>query len=358
MKMGNKFIIPDNVAISFFRETLGGTPTGRDHFARCPVCGDSETNKRKKRMYLLKEENWYVFCHNCGYSSGLSFFVKDYFPMQYDRMMASALGSFYGLDRVKTDDDVEVDCIIKNLQSKKNHLETFLKRDCIKLDNVDEILSLNKRDKKIVSEQIRYFKSRRISKETYSNFYYCNKITNEKQICYKNRIIIPFFKNNIPYFFQARVTNASQSPKYINWTNPGSNGDMKPEYNEHHVDKSKTVYIVEGLFDSLFIKNAVSTLGAKISDEKMRYFENKYPKRCFVMDNDEAGIEITTKLFNRGEKCFLMPPSDNKKQDINDMAIKLEVNDLTDFIAENSYSNLEGIFKMQEYNYITTKRGR
>jgi hypothetical protein len=353
MRMSNKFTIPDHIATSFFCEHLEGVQTGRDYYARCPVCGDSQRNKRKKRMYLLKEENWFVFCHNCGYSCGLSFFIKDYYPMQYDNVIAQSVSSFYEVNKPQENPDDKASSTIKRLQKRKNHLTGFLKNNCVMLSDIDGIMDLKKKDKMVVMEQIKYIKSRNILKRYYSQFYYCYKVPKKEQFCYKNRIIIPFFKDDVPYFFQARMTNSKQSPKYINWKNPGSNADMKPEYNEHGVDKSKNVFIVEGLFDSFFIENSVSTLGARMSTERMRYFENKYPHRTFLLDNDRDGINVSKKLLERGERCFLMPPGSHKgKIDINDLAIKDNVTDLTEFVENNSFSSLEGIFKMKQYNYV------
>jgi hypothetical protein len=351
--MSKKFVLPDNVAISFFREYLSGVPTGRDYHARCPVCGDSSSNKHKKRMYLLKDENWYVYCHNCGYSNGLTWFVKDFFPMQYDRMMEQAMGSFFQLDEFKESEEQQASRVILSLKKKQTHLTSFLKKNCVRLSDIDGILDLNGSDKKVVAEQLKYLKGRKIPKSLYSDFHYCYKISDKKtQFPYKNRIIIPFFKGNdrSPYFFQGRMTNKYHDPKYINWKDPKANAEIKPEYNEFNVNKEETVYIVEGLFDSFFIRNSVSTLGANMSKDRMRYYENKYPNRCYVLDNDKAGIDVLNKLYDRGEKCFLLPKT-KKKLDINEIAVKLDTDDLTDLVEKNSYVGLEGVFKLKEYNY-------
>lgn len=347
--MKSKFILPDHVAIRFFKDELDGAPTGNYYYARCPVCGDSSRNKRKKRMYLLKDQNWYVFCHNCGYSSGLTYFIKDYFPLKYDSIISQSVNDFFSEKKESNEDKAAQ--ILNSLQKKQNRVKSFLRHNCVKLSDVEGILSLPKEDKNIIKEQLQYLRGRNIQKKLYSKFYYCHKVKLKEQGCYTNRIIIPFFdRDNDPYFFQARMTKKFHSPKYINWKNPGSHADMKPEYNEHHVNKKENVFIIEGLFDSFFVKNSVSTLGARMSKDRMRYFENKYPNRTFVLDNDKAGIEVMNKLFERGERCFIMPKMKDVK-DLNDLAIKNNTYDLTDFVNKNSFSNLEGIFKLREYNY-------
>ncbi|SVD84093.1 uncharacterized protein METZ01_LOCUS436947, partial [marine metagenome] len=36
--------------------------------SRCPICGDSQKNKAKKRLYIYaKLQDLFVKCHNCGY---------------------------------------------------------------------------------------------------------------------------------------------------------------------------------------------------------------------------------------------------------------------------------------------------
>ena len=44
----------------------------------CPICGDSKKNETKARGYIFEKENLYqYFCHNCGFSSNFSFFLKS-----------------------------------------------------------------------------------------------------------------------------------------------------------------------------------------------------------------------------------------------------------------------------------------
>jgi hypothetical protein len=61
-------------------------------------------------------------------------------------------------------------------------------------------------------------------------------------------------------------------------------------------------------------------------------------------------MDVVEKLYNRGEKCFLLPKN-KKKIDINDIAVALDTLDLTDYVEKNSYVGIEGVFKIKEYNY-------
>jgi transcription elongation factor Elf1 len=48
---------------------------------RCPLCGDSQKSKRKKRGWILEKDNsaWY-YCHNCHASHPLRKFIEEIDP--------------------------------------------------------------------------------------------------------------------------------------------------------------------------------------------------------------------------------------------------------------------------------------
>ena len=47
----------------------------------CPICGDSEKHKNKSRFYVYESDTSLVTkCHNCGWSSSFSYFLKYQYP--------------------------------------------------------------------------------------------------------------------------------------------------------------------------------------------------------------------------------------------------------------------------------------
>ena len=53
---------------------------------RCPLCGDSEKNKSKKRGYIYEKNNELNYrCHNCGISTTLGNFIREIDPALYKR---------------------------------------------------------------------------------------------------------------------------------------------------------------------------------------------------------------------------------------------------------------------------------
>lgn len=343
--------VPDYLAISFFKSYVGGVVESRVHKARCVICGDSQKNKHKKRLYLLKHPQmgfWYLYCQNCDSSVSIINFVKQFYPEHYDNFKRECIDYTMkgkGFTKSKTEEEQFIEQLqkIQKKREDRTEVETFIKKECIPLDPKCDIP--DKRD--IIREQILYLLNRRIKKSLIRKMHYCIGTR------YPDRIIIPFFNDkNVPYYFQARSTNDKQQPKYINWSDPDLEDWEKvgkPEYNEFHVDKSKDVFIVEGLFDSTFVNNAVSTLGVKMSDYRYEYLINKYPNRVFIMDNDKDGWKVTKDLLEKGERCVLFPQEYRDIKDLNDISVMTKTNNLTSFVEQHTYQGKKGLLKMMDY---------
>ena len=346
--------IPSNIAINFFKSHLNGVATAGVHYAKCPICGD-----KKRRMYLLnKNREWGVYCHNCGYSSGLLWFIKNEFPTQYDYVMNQCVNGFFFEETIKKKpekkkDETEDLLDIINLgmgkigtskpKKKSNEVLEYLREYGISFS-----ADFGKRTnlQSVVAEQRLVLQDRRIPQDIIDKCWYIYKKHPDKN--YKDRVAIPFFdEDGEMMFFQAMATDKRQKPKYLNWESDVLTN--KPEYNEHHVDKDKTVYIVEGLFDSMFVKNSVSTLGANLSFSKISYFKKKYPNRVWVLDNprcDTTANRITRRLFNKGESCAIFPYKYRRVKDLNELALLLKEDDLTQIVEENVYNSITGLVEL------------
>ncbi len=353
--MNRQLEISDTVAINFFKNQLKGEPTGNVYYARCPVCGDSNSNKYKKRMYLLKKNNsWLVFCHNCNYASSLLKFAKDFFPSNYDRLVSDSLTNFFFK---KEDKDEALSELItslsskveKRLNKKNNPVKKFIDKHCVKLTETCK----NSYHNEIMKNELRVLKNRLLSDEFIDSLYFC---IDGKDGKYKYRVIIPFYDSEgEPYYFQAKGTQEyHKTNKYINWDEE----DKKPIYNESNVDVSNVVYVTEGLLDSLFVKNGVASTGTSLSRARIAEIKKKFKNRVWVMDNDYSGIKVVNRLLEMGEKCFLMPQKYEKVKDLNDLAILLKKSDLTEIIKENTYNTLEGLVELSRRQNGIHRKGK
>ena len=162
---------------------------------------------------------------------------------------------------------------------------------------------------------------------------------------YRNRIIIPSFdENHKLIYFQARALFDHIVPKYLNSVAPREN----VIYGLDRVDKSKPVIVLEGPIDSMFIENAVATMGCSYSKEVQSRLDKM---NClYLMDNDRAGNSKSRELLKTGHKVFLWSKFagennlDENLKDMNDYVVSRKVtvpltfNFLSKYFSDSQFS--------------------
>lgn len=298
---------------------------------RCNYCGDSGKNKSKARGYLYQIKNDYNYkCHNCGVSRSFTNFLKDIDSILYDQYILERYKN--GLSGKKTNTEEPKFDIKKPVFVKKN-------LDLPKIKELDDEHPAKK-----------YLMNRKIPEKYFSNLYFCEKFkewTNKQKNVFKSiqydesRIIIPLVKDGEIFGYQGRSLSKSSKVKYITIILD----DNKPKlYGWDDVNWNKSVYIVEGPFDSMFLENSIAMVGA---DMDYMFFKNKPEVEfVFVYDNEKRNKE----MINRVEKTIDMKfpiviwPKDLKYKDINDM-ILAGVN-VKKIIKENTFMGLEAKAKL------------
>ncbi len=296
---------------------------------RCPICGDSQKNKNKTRGYLYPVKNNTNFkCHNCGASLSFNNFLKEIDPNLHKQ---------YTLEKFKEGHTG------RNFVVEEPKFEfvkpTFTKRKKLDLPKASE--------NPICRE---YLEKRNLNPE---KFYFADKFkewTNTQKVTFDNvgrdesRIIIPMYdKDSNLIGFQGRALGPSAN-KYITVML----SDESPKlYGLDQVDFSKSIYIVEGPFDSTFVENAVAMCG---SDIDIRSFG--WSDYIWVFDNEPRNREIVnriSKTIDRGEKVIIWPTSIVQK-DINDMV--LAGHNVMDVLKSNTYSGLEAKIKFNIWKKV------
>jgi|TARA_R110000822_G_scaffold85132_3_gene199518 DNA primase len=175
-------------------------------------------------------------------------------------------------------------------------------------------LSNNTKEDYQTIKVIRYLKSRAITQDIISR----NKIGFCQSGKYSGRVIIPSYDKygELNYFISRSYVNHKM--KYLNPVTP------KEEviFNEDKINWNKNVFLVEGVFDSLFIPNSIPMLGKVMSDKLWEVMYGKLTKKIFiVLDSDAWGDAI--KLYKKldggklKEKVFLTKvPNDTDVADI------------------------------------------
>ena len=295
---------------------------------RCPICGDSQKHKNKARGYFYQVKNNTNFkCHNCGASLSLNNFLKQ---------LDNVLHKQYIMEKFKEG------------HTGKNFVVEEPKFDFKKPEFKSKLDLPLCSEVKVARD---YLQSRKIDP---SNFYYAEKFkefvnsykkTFESTVKDEPRIILPLHFNKQLIGFQGRsLKSTSGGYKYITIMLD----DEAPKiYGLDEIDKNKSVYVVEGPFDSTFVENSVAFCG---SDGNVEHL--KESDIVFVYDNEPRNKEIVEKIsgcVKRGEKIIIWPNNIIQK-DINDMV--LAGHDIMRVLELNTYSGLEANIKFNHWKKV------
>lgn len=299
---------------------------------RCPLCGDSQKNKNKARGYFYQVKNNTNFkCHNCGLNISFNNFLK-----QLDVTMHKQ----YVFEKFKEGHTG------KNFTSKTPEFD-FQTPD---FSNRSEshIVDLPKAS---ANEQSRTFlESRKLDPD---KFFYSDKFktwVNTLSPIFDSveydepRIVIPLIYKDQLIGLQGRSLQKSSKVKYITIM---LNEDAPKIYGYDQVDVRNPIYIIEGPFDSTFIKNSVAMCGADIDIGSFNWSDYIY-----VFDNEPRSRDITARIakaIDRGEKVVIWPSSIHEK-DINDMV--LSGHDVQSIVESNVYQGLEAKVKFTNWKRI------
>ena len=298
---------------------------------RCPYCGDSQRTKSKTRGYIYQLKNDHNFkCHNCGTSRTFTNFLKDMDTVLYDQ---------YVMERYKEGTTG------KRSQTKTPEFNFEKPIFSKKAFDLPTIAELNKEH-----SARKYLEDRKIPNNYLRELYFCEKFkewTNTQKHTFDKvekdepRIIIPLINKGEIFGFQGRSLNKNSKVKYItiilNDTHPKIYNLDKPDYD-------KTVYVVEGPFDSMFLDNSIAMVGADI--DKMFFVSNFGTDFVMVYDNEKRNKQIVDRMEKAIQMHFpiVIWPNDLKEKDINDMI--LSGIDASKIIKENTYMGLEAKAKL------------
>ena len=294
---------------------------------RCPICGDSQKHKNKARGYFYQvKTNTNYKCHNCGASLSLNNFLKQ---------IDSVLHKQYTMEKFKEG------FTGKNFVVEEPKLEfnkpVFKKK--IDLPKASEVPAAKE-----------YLEKRKIDP---TQFYFTNKfkawVNTQKQTFDtigrdESRIIIPMYdteRNLIGFQGRSLVPN---SVKYITVM-------LKEEapkvYGMDRIDTEKSVYVVEGPFDSTFVNNSIALCG---SDGDLEYL--KAYDLIYAYDNEPRNKEIVSRIERciRDNKRVVIWPRGIEQKDINDMV--LAGHNIMPLLESNTYSGLEAQIQFNNWKKV------
>ena len=294
---------------------------------RCPLCGDSQKHKNKARGYLYQvKTNTNYKCHNCGASMSFNNFIKQIDPTLHKQYTMEKYNEGY---------------TGKNFVVEEPKLE--FKKPVFKKE-----LDLPRASEVPIAKE--YLEKRMLDP---TKFYFAKKFrtwVNSKKRTFdsvqkdESRIIIPMYDTERNLIgFQGRALG----PNFVKYITVMLKDDAPKVFGLEQIDKTKTVYVTEGPFDSTFIRNSIAMCGA---DGDVRGWGISRP--VWVYDNEPRSSEILKRIestIDRGE-CVVIWPQNIKEKDINDMV--LSKYDIMSILELNTYSGLEAKVKFNNWKKV------
>ena len=308
--------------------------------SRCPICGDSQKTKSKKRLYIYaKKQDLFVKCHNCGYGSNLGNFIKQIDPHLHGQYVMERYG--HGeTGRGKT----------KEPDFKFSPPKFKPKKTTIHLPSIG---SLGKEH-----FARRYYENRKIPGAFMDKVFFAEDFKKWAQsVCqvdYSNlgkeepRMVIPFFDETGKLIAAQGRALGQNELRYITVKVHESASKV---YGLDRWNKDIPTYIVEGPIDSMFLPNCLAVAGADLHNVKF----NK--KLCtLIYDNEPRNQQIvrrTRTALHMGWKVVVWPNYYTSSKDINDLILNgISIDKIIEIIDKNTYSGQRGEWEMRNWKKV------
>lgn len=305
-----------------------------DHLynCRCVLCGDSTKNKRKARGYFFKYKNELRYkCHNCDASQTFANFLKN---------LDSQLYSQYALEKYSESGFVQRGNSIPEFNFEEPQFKAEEER---LLDHLLERLDKLTDD----HEAVKFCLERNIPRDKFSKIYFIDNVKNIVQLnsSYKEairgeepRLVFPFYDSHGQL---SGVTCRAIRGEALRYITVKVKDNVPLLFGINDISTDKTVYVVEGPIDSLFLDNCIAAAGTSFG--KISTIDISPEKLVLVFDNQPRNKEVC-KIIERniaqGYNVVIWPQTVVEK-DINDMV--------------TAGRNVKSIIKQNTFNGLTAK---
>jgi hypothetical protein len=315
--------------VKYFKLAVGldsiGKETDVDIAARCPVCGDSRSNKRMKRLHLYTKGNvTNVNCFNgdCSvHNKTVYSFLRDFYPALLSQYKKENFGNT--LEKLAKGETEDVFASFKEKKEEKS-TEVLIHDLTPYLKDISE-----------VPEALEYLKGRgyQYKESDFGKWYYGYQDLKIGEILYKitDSIVIPLYYEDQMYGFYSRSIKDKTFYTYMHDSNIGYK-----IWNWFNINKSSPVFIYEGIFDAIAggLPNSIALMGAKLPDDRLKELKNP----VFVLDNDKTGL-INSLDYAKGSQVYIQPDKYLEK-DMNDLKLKHSDINVSDLILNNLFSGI------------------
>lgn len=296
---------------------------------RCPLCGDSQTNRSKQRGWIIEGDNQFAFfhCFNCGVSYSLAKFIEEINPTLHAEYV-----------RERSVEKYRENAPIPKLENRPVSTSESIPQRKMRLKKISQLPADHPVKKYIIS--------RKIPSSTHYRMFFApkfvqwiNQIVSEDQklkMSEHQRIVFPLIdKDGKVGGVNARALD-DNSLRYIVIK---FRSDAPKVFGLEQVDFTQKYYVVEGPIDSLFLPNSIAVAGTNFDQSVLENRENA----MIVVDNQPRNKEVvrqTRQLIDQGFNCCIWPEGIDGK-DINQLVIDgMSVDQVKQMIDQNTYKGL------------------
>lgn len=306
---------------------------------RCPICGDSQTNKNKARGYVFAGKGGLYFkCHNCAASMSLGNLIKAVDPALYKE---------YSLDRYKSGETgrkahKDHGFVFKPVTFGSNKTDNF-KGVLVKLSSLPDN-----------HEAVQYVKSRKIPESKFNSLYYVDNVSKlkilapeyeDKLVTDEPRIVLPFYDAEDELVGLSCRAIRGEKQRYLVIK---IKDDLPFIFNMNGIDTEEKVFVTEGPIDSLFLPNAVA-----VGNSNLKYAMDKIDcEMVLVYDNEPRNKEIIREMKTAidANASICIWPKDVKEKDINEMVLAGKTQDEILFtINKNTFSGPQALLEFNNW---------
>jgi transcription elongation factor Elf1 len=278
----------------------------------CPICGDSESDRKKARGYIYEKKGKALYhCHNCTVTMDVPRFIKTLDGNLYKEFTLEKLKGN------KSPEQIDLESFVDKMKK-----PVFMTGGILKgLKKVSQLRPDHPAKQLVDSRKIptQYHSKLFLCPnfKTHTNNFVPNKFANTDKD--ETRLLIPFIdsEKNV-HAFQGRAIR-DYGPRYITIVLD----ETKPKvYGLDTVNVNNKVYVFEGPIDSMFIPNSIATAGGDLISALSGFNCNK-SNLVIVYDNEPRNkdtIKKIDKAILNGYNVCIWPENLDYK-DVNDMIL-------------------------------------
>jgi hypothetical protein len=305
--------------------------------AECPVCKEGKSAGRSRRLFYFPLKN-YLYCHNCS---------KSWNPFEWVKEVTSlTVPEILKRNKQKASDGTQVNIKVTAEPIKSVVIED-LPTESIDLTSSHQIDFYQTNN--YVKLALEYCNSRRL----FTAVNTCNKFfISLTDRVHRNRLVIPFYKDNKVVCYQTRALTGKQFPKYL--TKFG-------EKEVFGIDNIKAdiphVFVFEGPIDSMFVQNGIATASLTATEHQNRQINSLIGYEViYVFDNDKNNSQTSSKIqkhIKDGKKVFIWPKEFREFKDFNEVCCKLELDEIPwKFVVKHSCRDAEALLKFKLSSHV------